>query len=142
METKHGDAVLVHDIRVDFAIVVIPGNHLATGRKTNYGPVQIPVILLELHSVAAPAPGAILEQVIDRVNTAHEAIVGLLASPPYFEMISTGEIALCVIPEPGDVNVRPANAIFIVRRAPDELRKDSGHAGACRIHEIPPYCTT
>src|SRR6266576_896317 len=68
MEAKYGNAPVVHDVRIDLAVAVLIGDHLAAAREADIGAVIAAIVLLQLFAVAA-AGGKPLD-------AAHESVVG------------------------------------------------------------------
>src|SRR5437870_13495485 len=54
VEPQNGDAPPVHRVRVDLAVGVVIGDHLAAAREADRGAVVAAVVVLELLAVAAP----------------------------------------------------------------------------------------
>src|SRR5205085_11179484 len=116
VETQHRDPPLVLDARVDLAIGVLVGDHLATPVEADERPVIAAHVLLELHPVAAAGqplharPGS-----VPRHPLAAAALV----------MVAAGErqlpAALIPVEPPANIQLIAIGSVLVERRqAPEQ----------------------
>src|SRR6266478_3995595 len=106
MEAQNGNAPLVHDFGIDFAVGVGVGEHFAAAREADGGAVDLAAALLQGCAVAF----LVMAEPIEHSDARH------VAAAPEFNVITAGEIVLAVEFPPRDVHVHSADAVVIVRR--------------------------
>src|SRR5690606_27052374 len=85
VEAKHGDAPLVLHVRIDFAVAIVVGDHVAAAREAHEGAVIAAGLLLELPSVAAAR---------DPLITSPRAHAGHAPAGGELDVIPAGKIEL------------------------------------------------
>src|SRR2546429_2838454 len=98
VEPQHRNAPAVYGARVDLAVGVVVGNHLAAAREPDGGAVVATIVVLELLAVAAARRIAL--------NPAHESVARLVRPAPDLDVVATREVELLVFgpPRPGRVH--------------------------------------
>src|SRR5947207_6424228 len=126
MEAKHRYAPLIDEIRIDFAIALLVGNHFAAALDGDEGPVNVAALLLERLAVA-------LGHIMKHPHARHV--------PPAIDldMVPAQKLILPVVFPPGYVNVHATRSIVVVWRNPGELGEVSHHPARRRIHHIAAY---
>src|SRR5207244_11124728 len=84
VEPQHGDAPPVHQARVELAVGVVIGDHLAAAREADRGAVIAAVVVLELPAVAATGRIA--------VDPAHEPVAGLVGPGAHLDGVAALDI--------------------------------------------------
>ncbi len=138
METKHGDTIFVHRIRINFTIVVFSCDRFATARHSKGGSVEITIIIFQGCTITAASFYTITswESCIGILHSGTKSVSRHAHSSPILYMISSWEIKLLVLKPPGRVDVHAANAVFVIALASYQIRKHATHIGTGRVVQI------
>src|SRR5947208_606914 len=114
VKPQHRNAPAVHRARVDLAVGVVVGNHLAAAREADRGAVIAAIVVLELLAVAAARRIAL--------NPAHESVARHVRPAPDLDVVAAREVELLVLEPPRHVQMHPAHAVVVVRDVVHHLR--------------------
>src|SRR6185437_11988022 len=107
VEPEHRDAILVLHNRIDLAVALVVGNHLAASGHVDRRAGVAAVVFLESFSIAATRRVAL--------DAAHESVTRRAReAPAVLDVISAREIELLVVDPPRCVNVQAADAVLVV----------------------------
>src|SRR5437879_1358178 len=123
---QHPDPRLGHARRLDRAVAVVVGNHLATAGESDVSAIFLLAVTLERESVAFKL---IAEFVI--ISDARQA-----AASPELSVVATQKIILAIELPPRQVHVHSAHAVVIVSGHALELGEVSPCVAADRIHQV------
>src|SRR5579863_656623 len=126
VKAEDRNAPLVDYVRIDFAIAVFVGNHLATTRETDVGAIFFPAFLFEGDTVAF----IVVAQVVPVAHAGHAAPAAELGVVPAQDFV------LAVKLPPGQVHVRSANALVVVRRHFFEVGKITSAVAADGVDQV------
>src|SRR3982074_3740676 len=106
METQNGDAPLIDNVGIDFAVGMRVGNHFATSGESDGGAVKLSSAGFERGSVTL----FVTAKLVEHSHARH------VAAAIQLDVIAARKIILAIEFPPRDVQVHAADAIVIVRR--------------------------
>ena len=116
VEAQDRNAPLIDRVRIDIAVTVLVGNHLATAFEADKCSVHAAALLFQTRAVAFE----LIAYTVKLAHTWHRP------APIDFYVISAQKIILAIELPPRNINMHAADSVMIVRRNFFQLREISG----------------
>jgi len=141
VETQYRYTIFINDHRVDLTIILPFGHGFASSGHMYGSAKEPPVILFKGCAIASRffCGAHDLRVSVDLLDTPAKAIERHPETAAIFYMITAGEIQLFVVQPPGRIDMHPANTVFVVAFAIQQVGEDASHIGAGGVMQVASY---